>query len=132
MKLFVSIALLLILAACGSDKKEEVQGPPPEVSAFDNWTEQTSLSRETIANLSALAEDGERYGTEANFFQRSPLINREERDNVQNGYIYPLYFATVNEGFPSRSGEDGFTVWKGRFENNEEANKTSGGANESE
>ncbi len=105
------IPVYLFVAACGSDDSPSAS-PPPEITAFQSWGEETPQALATVEDLAVLSRNAETNGEVPSFFQKTILMSRDERDNVQNGYIYPLYFATPSLDFPSRQWEDGLTVQK--------------------
>ncbi len=110
-RFFLSIPLFLLIAACGSDDNPSTS-PPPEITAFQSWEAETPQALATVEDLAVLARMAETSRDVPNFFKKTLLMSRDERDNVQNGYVYPLYFATASRDFPSRQWEDGLTIQK--------------------
>jgi len=113
----------LFVACSGDEENVNASTEPTEVTVFQDWEENTDVARQAIMDLSALTEVAEKTGDLPSFFENQPLMSREERDNVQSGYLYPLYFAASPKDFPSRQWEDGFTVKKEDISNSGEARK---------
>lgn len=102
-----------LMVGCGSDDENPPVGPPPEITAFQNWDDDTPRAKETISSLIDLGDEAERLtGEPPAFFKKSTLMKRDSRDNIQNGYIYPLYFVDRTRDFGLRFWEDGYTVKK--------------------
>ncbi|MEM7646607.1 MAG: hypothetical protein AAF203_06845, partial [Pseudomonadota bacterium] len=121
-RLFASLTAIVLLAGCGSDGGGPA-GPPPELVAFDFWVEETPQAMDSVLALSEMGEVAEKAGDVPTFFKYGSLMTREERDNVQNGYLYPLYFANPTRDYPGRFWNDGYTVKKSRVSGDYEARR---------
>lgn len=115
-------ALSMAFLAC-SDKgdDEAASAPAPtEVTVFRDWMDHEEVARSSILKLIDLSEEAETLGTVPSFFKNGALMSREDRDNLQNGYVYPLYFVDRTRNYPSRQWEDGYTVRKDRASDQDE------------
>ncbi len=110
---FVCLVFLAsALSACSKDDDGQVFQPVPDITAFQNWEADAEKADQATQELAVLSEDSEKPGTVPSFFTGQALTTRDQRDNIDSGYIYPLYFATKTRDFPSRQWEDGYTISK--------------------
>ena len=123
--LLLIVPALLVLTACQSDdnNSEAVAPAPAEVTVYKNWVKQQNKANETVFKLAELAEVAEKTGDIPAYFKNGSLMSREERDNIQHGYVYPLYFIGEAESYPARQWEDGYTLFKDRASDQDEADK---------
>lgn len=108
------LTTIITLTACQSDDNGGASAPViTEVTVYENWEKNTPKARAAIEAMVDMTELAETEGELPSFFTNTPLLNREERDNVQHGYAYPLYFVDKTHDYPARQWEDGYTVIKG-------------------